>query len=1074
MSNRLATTADAAAAPAAAMLPERAERRQLTMLFCDLVDSVALSTRLDPEDLRDLISAYQQGCAQSVRPYDGYIARYVGDGVLVYFGYPTAHEDNAERAICAGLDIVAAVGRLPESRNLGVEPEIRVRIGIATGVVVVGDAVAEGVLDRDSVVGEAANLAARLQGLAAPNTIVVSPVTRQLAGERFSYRDLGQHEIKGFANPIAAYQVIERREVTRLQARGGALTPLVGRDAEIALMLERWRRAAAGNGQVVALFGQPGIGKSRITAEILARIGDASGSALAPIVLQYAPYHANAPLYPVVRYIAQLARIGPQDLAAVKLAKLATVLGGDNAAGREDLSLIADLLGIEEREPPQPRLNPAARRHLAIETLANHFADCSKREPVVVVVEDAQWIDPTSKLLLARLVNWARSNRAFLVITSRTDGGPGLADFLRDTGLVDAAGRHPEHVTTCEIRELPPRDGRRLAAAIAEAGVSLEPAQLEAVLAKSGGIPLYIEELARAAAKGFDILSARGSADPGVVPDTISDALMAQLDRLGSAKDVALRASVIGQEFPLGLLAEVAHQARGDLARLLDSLIEAGVVVAAAGAADSYRFKHALVRDIAYRSLLRRNRRQIHCAVAHALSRETSMTASNDLIAQHYSLGGVPGEAIAFWQRGAAQAIARSANEEAIAMLAAALAELRHIDAARQPALELDLVLAQAAALRSVRGYSAAEVEQRLARARQLSALCGDAETKFSVEWSLFLCTFVKGDIEAARASAAGLLQLAGDKPGPHLVDALLANGMVANVAGDFTAACQFHQAGAELSRPDIDEPRFLTHGQNAGLFCLSYLARSQCLLGRLGQGRATIERARAIAAGRAHDPGHIHSCLNVAIHAIRVYHLCGDLEAERRFAEEVVEIARQNRYAYYEALGLCHLGWVAGAAGDVERGIAMLREGMAGLSETGTFLSVPGFYLMLAQLQLRADNLDEASRSLAMAVGSKGFALWDADIERVRGDILARRTQGDAAVEAAYRSSLEIGRRQRAGVLVCKTGVSFARFLCANGRRQEGYELLKECLAPIEGGDDVPVVQQQARKLMDALAATA
>lgn len=1060
------------AAQGASVLVDRAERRQLTLVFCDLIDSVALSTRFDPEDLREFITAYQGACVQSVQRYDGYIARYIGDGVLIYFGYPSAHEDDAERAICAALDIVAAVAELPDSLDLGADAQVRMRVGIATGVVVVGDAAAEGVSERDGVVGEAANLAARLQGIAAPNTIVVSEVTRQLAGERFTYRDLGMHDLKGFPTPIPAFQVVEQREVTRLQARGGALAPLIGREQELALMLDRWERAASGSGQVVVLAGRPGIGKSRITAEALRLIGERSARAPEPIVLQYSPYHSNAPLYPVVRYFARLAGIAAQDLPAVKIEKLAPVFGRADPARREDLLVIADLLGMGQPAPSRTRVSPAARRHLGIEALTKHFADSGEGRPAVVVFEDVQWIDPTSKMLLARLADCARSGRGFIVITTRPDARGRADGFLREIGIADPDNHCPSHVTIREIRALQPEDLKMLASAVAEASGSLDPAQMGAILAKSGGIPLYVEELVKAAAKGFDIAGGRGRNDHDMVPATITDALMAQLDRLGEAKEIAQVASVIGHEFPLTLVAEVVHRSAEHLVTLLDSLVETGIV-GSGGSDDAYRFNHALIRDISYRSLLRKNRRQLHREIARALSRAGSDAAGNDLIAQHYSLGAAPIDAIEFWKRGAAEAIARSANEEAIAMLTSATAELHHVKGPPQPALELELVLAQAAALRSVRGYSAVEVERRLARARELSAVCGDIETRFSVEWSLFLCTFVKGDIEGARALAAGLLEDAGSEPGPPLVDALLANGMVANVVGDFIAACRFHQAGAELSRPETDEPRFQTHGQNAGLFCLSYLARTQCTLGYLDQARTTIERARSIAAQRAHDPGHIHSCLNVAIHAVRVYHLCGDIDAEKRFAEEVVEIAGRHHYAYYRALGICHLGWVAGAEGNIECGITMLKEGMMGLSDTGTSLSLPGFHVLLAELHLRAGRPEQAMDSLTMAAGTKYLGVWEAEIQRVRGDILARQASGDgAAAEAAYRSSLEIAHRQSAAPLICKTGLSFARLLTANRRSREAHELLNRCLASLQEGKDVWLMRE-ARQMLQELDAT-
>ena len=692
---------------------------------------------------------------------------------------------------------------------------------------------------------------------------------------------------------------------------------------------------------------------------------------------------------------------------------------------------------------------------------------------MTIVFEDVQWIDPTSKLLLARLVNWAKDARALIAITLRTDSRSSPDGLFRDCGLVDPDGRRPDHVTVCEIRELDAAVGRKLVAAAASAeGRAIGAAQLDAVLAKSGGIPLYLEELVKAAASGVEFSVDRENAvRSGVVPNTIRDALMAQLDQLGFAKEVAQHASVIGHEFSRSLLARIMARSRDELMPALNSLIDSRIVVRGSSSPDGYWFKHALIRDISYRSLLHKNRRQIHLAIAGELCRHPAeaVAVSDDLIAQHYSLGDAPLEAIKFWRRGAGEAIARSANEEAIAMLQSALGELEKLRGTERPEMELDLVLTQAMALRSVRGYSAPEVEQRLARARVLCATCGDFSNRFSVEWGLFQCTLVKGDIDGARAFAADLLEHAERDPGRPLIDAHLANGMVAFNAGDFEAAMRFLEAGAELSRPETDEPRFLTHGQNAGLFCLSYLARAQCIRGYLDRGRATIQRARAIAVMRSQDPGHIHSCLNVAIHAVRVYHLCGDLETERRLATETVEIARANHYAYYEALGRCHLGWVAGAEGNLDEGIALLTEGLAALGQTGTSLSVPWFDLLLSQLHVRAGRLDEASRLLALARGSRGYAVCDADIERVRGDIIVA---DGAAAEAAYRSSLAIARRQQAGLFACKAALSLARLLQSRGRQKEGYELLAQCLVDLHEGDDVGVVRQ-ARSLMRELAAS-
>jgi predicted negative regulator of RcsB-dependent stress response len=775
----------------------------------------------------------------------------------------------------------------------------------------------------------------------------------------------------------------------------------------------------------------------------------------------------------LVGYLVRLADISVEDQPSQKLAKLSRLLGSD-MAHRERVPLIAELLGVElDDADPAARLEPMAKRQLTIEALVDWLGSRGGEQAIAVVFEDAQWIDPTSKLLLGRLGEWANKTNALIAITLRSDNRDDVDGLLRDAGLLAPDGRYPDHVTVREIRELKVTDGRKLAAAAAAGeGRAIDAAQLEAVLARSGCIPLYVEELVKAAATGFDLSNGQKDADRGgTVPKTIDDALMAQLDRLGQAKEVAQHASVVGHDFQVGMLARIMGRSFDELVPLLNALVNARILVRDGSSPDGYRFKHSLIHDISYRSLLRKNRRQIHLLVARELSGRPTETgaASDDLIAQHYSLAEAPLEAIRHWRRGAGEAIARSANEEAIAMLQSALVEFEKLHGTEQPDLELDLVLTLAMALRSVRGYSAPEVEQGLARARALCALSGEVGKRFSVEWGLFQCTIVKGDIPDAQTFAAGLLEHAGSEPGEAMVDAHLAQGMAAFVAGEFEASIRFHETGAAMCRPETDPPRFLTHGQNAGLFCLSYLARTQCIVGKLDQGRATIQKTQEIAALRSQERGHIHSSLNAALHAVRVYHLCGDLEAERRLASRTIELARHNRYAYYAALGKCHIGWVTGMEGDTDDGIAILAEGLSELRQTGTSLPLPGLHVLLSQLHVRAGQLDEAKRTLAMATGEKQSPVWAADIERVRGDILAADW---AAAEAAYRSSLAIARRQRAGLFICTAGLSLARLLQSRGRRREGYELLSECLGQLDEGDDVPVVRQ-ARSTMAELAAS-
>ncbi len=1065
----------AAAASPEAAAAERAERRQLTMMFCDLVDSVGLSTRLDPEDLRDVIAAYRQACARSIDQYTGFIARYLGDGVLIYFGYPEAHEDDAERAVRAALDIVQTVAKL--SKELGASPEVnlQVHIGVATGLVVVGDERLDVVDDMSGVArysslvsatGEAANLAARLQALAGPNSIVVSALTRELAGESFDYRDLGPQQLKGFSRPIPAYQVVGRREISRLAARSAASTPFVGRDAEIAMLLGSWQSAASGHGRVVMIAGDAGIGKSRIAAEAWHRIH--RGAAGLPTALWFhcSPYHVNVPLYPIIKELQRTARLdwsaGPRE----NFDRLAEAVGDGDAVEPHAVALLGDLLGLGADERfPQPSAGAALKRVLTLDAVHGWLARHGMTESgIFIVFEDAQWADPTTRHVLGRIARWAAEAPALVVVTLRTEKFT-VGDFLDEIGL--AAGELG-HVHIREVRELDPAAARQLANATAGSRW-LGDARLAAVLARSEGIPLYIEELVKSVVTGVDPSPADG-ADESSVPNTLHDALMAQLDQLGEAKAVAQHAAVLGHDFSLPLLTVVSGRDADGLVGALGHLITARIVVEHATGLGLFGFRHALLRDIAYRSLLRRDRRQIHLRAAAALAarQEAGEGATDDLIARHYSLGENHADAVRFRLRGANAAIVRSAHEEALAMLRAAARDLRMLKGGRWAAVEVEIVFAQAVALRSLRGYAAPEVEERLLRARELCIACGDTKNRFNVEWGLFQCTLVQRDITGAQRLAEGLFEHAERDPNRPLVDAWLARGMVAQQTAEYGASKCFLETAVSLARPETDPPHFFSHGQNPGLFALGYLSLTLCHLGLLDQARASIGRCVALAARRASDPGHVYSHVNALVHAARVYNYCGDLAAEKRFAEAARDVAIRNHFAYYEAVSRCHLGWVAGSQGSLTEGIDTMRTGLAALEKTGTSLALSLFFLMLTQLYLHAERWPEAAATLDRV--PQGHPRWSADLNRVQGEFLSLRPDPDlAAAETAYRMALDIAQRQGAPLQVLKSVLTLAEFLGRSERRQEARDVLAAGLAELPEGHDAPEAQR-AQRLLETL----
>ncbi|HLH92885.1 MAG TPA: AAA family ATPase [Xanthobacteraceae bacterium] len=1052
-------------APLPLIHPVGAERRQLTLMFCDLVDSVGLANRLDPEDLRDVIAAYQRACTQSIRRYDGHVARYVGDGILAFFGYPTAHEDDAERGVRAGRDLIEAVSRLNADLAQLEGFELKARIGIATGLVVVGDVAAGGVVERDAVAGEAANLASRLQGLARPNSIVVSALTRHIAAEAFEYRDLGRQTLKGFDAPVSAYEIVGEREVSRLEARSGAPTPFIDRERETAIMLGCWQRAAAGEGQVLVVSGEAGVGKSRVIAEVCARIRRLESTTDTPLIFQCAPYHANSALYPVVRQLTRLAGIERSDADPDKFDKIDGLIRRSLREPGQAPALIAELLGIKanERYRPVPG-GSQEKRDLLIDALIDWCASRVSDHTLIIIVEDAQWIDPTSRLFLRRLADWAKDVRVLIIITVRSGADANLGAIFGEARAPESGGNIAPRMSFCQIAELSQSHVRQLIT-VAARDRALSAAEMHDLLEKSAGLPLYVEELTKSLLQAREISDAHGQTRTRAfaVPHTISDALMARLDQLGRAKEIAQHAAVIGQEFSLGLLTRITTNSADELVSHLNSLVDTGIVAPSDAATDAYQFRHALIRDIAYHSLLNRTRRAIHLKIANELAQSPPEVAgaSDDVIAQHFSLGGEHRQAIDHWRRGATDAIARSAHEEALGMLDSAFDDFSKAQGDDLPAVELDLVLAHGMALRSIRGYSAPEVKERLLRARELGETTKSDDKQFNVQWGLFQHSIVRAEIDVARAIAANLFDLAERHADRPIVDAYIANGMVAHALGNFEQARTLFEKGLELSNPETDPPHFLTHGQNPGLFCLSYLAYNLCFLGYFDLAKSTIERSVAIAEARARDPAHIYGYVNALTFAVRVHQFCGDIASQRQLIEKVVDISRRNHYTYYESLSSCHLGWVIGAEGHLSEGIDQMIAGIAALEIAGTILGLPAFYTFLAELCIRANRLSEAEAALARAIETNGLARWGAEIERLRGDMLLAQPQPNLqAAETAYRSSMTMASRQNAHSVMLKAGLSLSRLVQDAGRPQEARGILEGCLAGLPDGVDAQAVQ--------------
>lgn len=643
-----ATADDAPVRPAeASSVPRHAERRQLTVLFCDLVGSTSLSGRLDPEDMHEVIRGYQNAVAGVVERFEGHIAKFMGDGVLAYFGWPTPHEDAAERAACAGLALVEAVAALSAPTG---DP-LACRVGIATGLVVVGDLIGEGPAREEAVVGETPNLAARLQQEAGPGQVVVAESTRRLLGARFACEDLGRRGLKGIDRPVRTALILrEHAAASRFDAHVGAqIAPLVGRDEELALLVREWQAARSGQGRAVLLVGEPGIGKSRLVRAL----GDAIAVELPRILLhQCSPFHTRTPLWPVLQQIALTAGFMGRDEAKDRCDRLAALLRESFDCFERPLALLAPLLGITLEPDPLAGLDPRERRVQTLEALVERFLGLARKAPMLVVVEDVHWIDPTSLEMVRRALTTIGQARVLLVLTTRAEGEPALAASL---------------LRRLPLGRLPRAAADRLVADLVAAHALGEKLRHE-ILARTDGVPLFLEELTKALLE-----ASPGELAASAVPATLQDSLLARLGRSPAMQAIAQIAACIGREFDHALLTAVADLPSDQLEAGLDELVRRELVARQGIPPEaSYSFKHALIRDAAYQSLLRTRRRKLHARIAEALQPQV-MGTQPELIAYHLAEAGMPDRAAAARLAAGRLGKARHAIREAMDQTEAAL-----------------------------------------------------------------------------------------------------------------------------------------------------------------------------------------------------------------------------------------------------------------------------------------------------------------------------------------------------------------------------------------------------------------
>jgi class 3 adenylate cyclase/tetratricopeptide (TPR) repeat protein len=985
-----------------------AERRQLTIMFCDLVGSTALSARLDPEDLRDLIREYHASASAEIRRYDGFVAKLSGDGIMAYFGYPQAHEDDAERAVLAGLAIVDAVRSVRPPADAGPGAELVVRIGVATGNVVVGDLVGESVSERWAVVGETPNLAARLQAVAEPNSLVVSARTRQLAPGGFRYHSLGLRELKGLPSAVEIWQVTGKKATqSRFDAvHGKVLTPMIGREQELELLQRCWRRATAGEGQVVVIRGEPGIGKSRITQCFYESIENEPHRRL---YFQCSPYHVDSALHPVISQIEHAAKLSSGDDAETKHRKLEALLGLREGDRGEALSLIASLLSIPaDGKRPKLALDPQEQRKKTLAVLLARLEAMTREAPLVCIVEDLHWIDPSTLDLLRMVVDRASRLRLLLIITSRPE--------------FEAPWRPGRHVTEIQPPRMTAHRVKEIVAGVT-VGKALPDELLSQIVAKADGVPLFVEELTKTVLDA-GVLSEdenryvlAGSLPKLAIPTTLHDSLMARLDRLPAEKSVAQIAAVIGRAFDYELLSAVAGLPKEELTRALARLEEAELIFQREPPpTPSFEFKHALIQDAAYQSQLKSVRRTHHESIARALEQRFPLIASTqpELIAHHYTEAGCVDQALKGWMRAGTRANERSANVEALRHFERALQLLPRIESAEERARqELPLQLARGMTLTAVEGYATPAVEHAYARALELCQEVGSDPQKFAALFGSWRIAITRPDLGQARTLAVRLLELAQRlKAGELILTAHGTVGITFIFLGEPAAAEESLRQVIALYDPVAHRALAIKAGQDPGIASMMYLALGLWLRGRtdeaLDQYRHALERARAL-----DHPFTLGYTLHVAS---IIEHCVGNLTALRERAIELEQLSAEKNFAQLHAgasvfLGLCD------AEQERSGSIARIEQGIADY-QASSGLNVPYFRGILGHACGRSGELERGLAAIDEALASTDATQvrwYRPELLRLKAELLSRRAAAESDIRACFERALVNAREQGA-----------------------------------------------------------
>jgi class 3 adenylate cyclase/tetratricopeptide (TPR) repeat protein len=1053
-------TTTVASHPAPEALPplehREAERRQITVLFCDLAGSTQLAEKLDLEELQGLIDAYRDVCTTAIQRYQGHVARYFGDGVMAFFGVP-AHEDDATRAVHAALEILAAVTKIPGPVTLAS------RAGISSGPVVVGEIASGGIatsMNWMDAVGETPNIAARLQTLAAPNTLVISESTKRLVSAAFDLQDLGPHDLKGVTKPLHVYRVLAAtHRASRFEAaHGGALTPLVGRSTELNLLLDKWKKAKEGDGQVVLLSGIPGVGKSRLIHELKSSIQHEPC-----FVLQHqcSPYHSQSAFFPIVEQIEQAAKLTADDSDADKLAKLRAYLPNSRDDLAETALLIAHLLSIPiQNRHELSELTPQQIKNRTVSKLVDMILAFSAQRPTLCIFEDAHWIDPSTLELLELIANRIDHARVLLIVSHRPEFRP--AWFTDSNVAMLSLTRLSRGEVTGMVRDI-------------LRGRSISPETLDQVIEKSDGVPLFIEELTSSILRApTGNRPAEGdlerTAPPLVpsVPETLHDALMERLDRVPQGRRLAQIAAVIGREFSYDLLFLATRIDENNLRESLWRLEEAGIIYRV-GILPFIRFafKHALLRDAIYNSLLRSTRRQIHGEIAAILADQFSefVETRPELLAYHYSEGGNHELAVRWWYKSGQHALAYSANVEAISHYRKALEALSALpDTPARDKQEIELQLALGIPLIAVRGYPAEETREAFARARSLCLKLDSPPEYFQALYGLWGNSWMRGKIDEALSMASEFLSRS--RASADAVPLMVGHRVMGSTLlslGEFQLSKQHFEESIALSKRKGRRlySLYMVEPQAASLLLLSW---DLWFLGYPDQSLSRVSEALALARELAqpYTIAFAHYMTSV-VHILR-----GESARALASAEQSLEMSWEQRFSLYILLSQISRGRALAGLGQITEAQTQIKQGIDEARRKGVGYMLPMMNSWLADTHAQSGNLETALSIVEQLLANTSDVTgrsWESELHHQRARILLALDPARASEAESYlRQAIEVARRQNAKSLELRAATSLAELL----RKQDRFEEAQHLIGPIYHWFDEGADTQDLRRARD------